>query len=198
MDSSCRARCWQRIRCFDGLGPLLARLYLAPIFILAGWGKWQAGAENIAHYFANIGIPLSQLSAYLATYTELIGGVLLLLGLGIRWITPPLMVTMIVAAVFAHWDNGWLAIANSEPSFFGTERSLAASQHLQELLSWLQQQYPDRYQALMSLGRPVMLNNGIEFAATYFVILLMLFFTGGGRYVSVDYYLGKRCSAKCL
>ncbi|MEF1306676.1 AraC family transcriptional regulator, partial [Vibrio owensii] len=36
-----------------------------------------------------------------------------------------------------------------------------------------------------------MLNNGMEFAATYFVMLLVLFFYGGGRYVSLDYWLRK-------
>jgi uncharacterized membrane protein YphA (DoxX/SURF4 family) len=34
-----------------------------------------------------------------------------------------------------------------------------------------------------------MLNNGMEFAATYFVMLLVLLVYGGGRYVSLDYWL---------
>ena len=37
----------------------------------------------------------------------------------------------------------------------------------------------------------VVLNNGIEFAATYFVMLLALFFLGGGRFVSVDYWMAR-------
>jgi uncharacterized membrane protein YphA (DoxX/SURF4 family) len=35
----------------------------------------------------------------------------------------------------------------------------------------------------------VILNNGIEFAATYFVMLLSLFFTGAGRFFSLDYWI---------
>ncbi|HEX5635541.1 MAG TPA: DoxX family protein, partial [Gammaproteobacteria bacterium] len=31
--------------------------------------------------------------------------------------------------------------------------------------------------------------NGIEFAATYLIMLLVLFFYGAGRYVSADYWL---------
>lgn len=42
------------------------------------------------------------------------------------------------------------------------------------------------YDWLTSSGSVVILNNGIEFAATYFVMLLALFFMGGGRYVSLD------------
>jgi len=36
------------------------------------------------------------------------------------------------------------------------------------------------------------LNNGIEFAATYLVMLLSLFFTGGGRLLSLDYWLQRQ------
>ena len=35
----------------------------------------------------------------------------------------------------------------------------------------------------------MVLNNGIEFAATYFIMLLVLFFIGAGKFFSVDYYL---------
>jgi putative oxidoreductase len=38
----------------------------------------------------------------------------------------------------------------------------------------------------------MILNNGIEFAATYFVMLLALFFMGGGRWVSLDDWLRRR------
>jgi len=48
------------------------------------------------------------------------------------------------------------------------------------------------YGYLTEHGSLVMLNNGIEFAATYFIMLLSLFFTGAGRYVSIDYWLRLR------
>ena len=35
----------------------------------------------------------------------------------------------------------------------------------------------------------MILNNGIEFAVTYFVMLLALFFIGAGKYLSVDYWI---------
>ncbi|MOA56323.1 hypothetical protein D3C78_1802810 [compost metagenome] len=37
------------------------------------------------------------------------------------------------------------------------------------------------YDWLTSSGKLVVLNNGIEFAATYLLMLLALFFTGAGR-----------------
>ena len=38
----------------------------------------------------------------------------------------------------------------------------------------------------------MVLNNGIEFAATYFVMLLTLFFIGAGKYASIDYWIRQR------
>ena len=40
-------------------------------------------------------------------------------------------------------------------------------------------------------GSITVLNNGIEFAATYFIMLLSLIFTGGGRYFSIDYWIDR-------
>ena len=37
-----------------------------------------------------------------------------------------------------------------------------------------------------------MLNNGIEFAATYFIMLLALLYLGAGQYVSVDYWFARK------
>ena len=37
-----------------------------------------------------------------------------------------------------------------------------------------------------------MSNNGIEWAATYFVMLLALFFLGGGRFISLDYWIARK------
>ena len=48
------------------------------------------------------------------------------------------------------------------------------------------------YDWLTENGSFVVLNNGIEFAATYFIMLLALFFIGGGRYVSVDYWIKEK------
>jgi putative oxidoreductase len=48
------------------------------------------------------------------------------------------------------------------------------------------------YEWLTSSGKFVVLNNGIEFAMTYFIMLLSLFFTGGGKYTSIDFFLEKK------
>ena len=47
---------WMELtRKIDFLGPLAIRIYLAPIFILAGMGK-LSNAEALAGYFESLGI----------------------------------------------------------------------------------------------------------------------------------------------
>jgi uncharacterized membrane protein YphA (DoxX/SURF4 family) len=175
---------FSRLQYFDGLGPLALRLYLAPVFWMAGTRK-IADMENTIEWFGNpewgLGLPFPVLLAYLAAYTEAIGALLLLLGLATRWISIPLMVTMLVAIFAVHWDNGWAAIADSSAQEVAVRLGAA-----RELLA-----EHGNYAWLTERGSLVILNNGIEFAVTYLVMLLSLLFTGGGRYVSVDYYLSR-------
>jgi uncharacterized membrane protein YphA (DoxX/SURF4 family) len=179
-----RSEVFSRLQCFDGLGPLALRLFLVPVFWMAGTHK-LAGMEQTIEWFGNpdwgLGLPFPTLLAYLAAYTEAIGALLLLLGLATRWITVPLMVTMLVAIFAVHWDYGWAAIADSGSQDIAVRLGTA-----KDLL-----QEHGNYSWLTEKGSLVILNNGIEFAVTYFVMLLSLFFTGGGRYVSLDYYLSR-------
>ncbi len=168
----------------DGLAPLAIRLYLAPVFWMAGTQK-IAGMDNTIEWFGNtewgLGLPAPALLAHLAAYTEAIGALLLLLGLATRWAAIPLLVTMAVAALAVHWDNGWAAIADSGAQEIAVRLGMAKDilrEHAN--YSWLTEH-----------GNFVILNNGIEFAVTYGVMLLALLVTGGGRYVSADYYLSR-------
>jgi len=189
----------------DFLAPLLLRLFLAPVFLSAGLTK-IAAFESTVEWFGNadwgLGLPLPWLMAFLATAVELVGGFLLLFGLATRYITIPLMITMLVAIFSVHWDNGWFAIAPSNPDTSmaqplaaigipAAENSLANSAEVGVRLNEARDilyEYGD-YERLTEKGNIVILNNGIEFAATYFIMLLSLFFTGAGRLVSVDYWI---------
>ena len=173
-----------RLQHLDGLAPLALRLYLVPVFWMAGTQK-ISGIDNTIEWFGNpdwgLGLPFPTVLAYLAAYTEAIGALLLLIGLATRWISIPLIVTMLVAAFAVHWDNGWYAIADSSSQDVAM-RLGAAKDLLRE---------HGNYSYLTEAGNFVILNNGIEFAITYMLMLFSLLFTGGGRYVSVDYYLSR-------
>ena len=182
-------------RMADFIAPLALRLYLAPIFWMAGTHK-LASMDSTIEWFGNsdwgLGLPFPALLAWMAALTEAGGAVLLVLGLGVRWISVPLMVTMVVAMFTVHWQNGWLAIAEGSQSLFSSDRTVAAVERLDRAKEILQTH--GNYNWLTEHGSIVMLNNGIEFAATYLFMLLVLFFYGAGRYVSVDYWIRQRWS----
>lgn len=170
------------LRSLDFLAPLALRLYLVPVFWMAGTNK-LADMDSTIAWFGNpdwgLGLPMPELMAWMAALTEAGGAILLLIGFATRWISIPLMITMVVAAVTVHWQNGWAAIAETAES---SERLNAATNLLQEY---------GNYNWLTGSGDFVILNNGIEFAATYFIMLLALFFIGGGRYLSADYWVSQ-------
>lgn len=185
-------RLCDQAKCADFLAPLLLRFYLAPVFWMAGTNKF-ANFTSTAEWFGNtefgLGLPMPYLLVFLVALFETLGALFLLFGFATRLISLPLMVIMVVAAVTAHLKNGWLAIATGS-GIFATDRTVGAIERLERAKEILQAQ--GDYQWLTEYGSFVVLNNGIEFAATYFVMLLVLFFIGGGRFVSADYWLVKR------
>ena len=182
----------------DFLASLALRIYLAPIFWVAGSNK-LAGFSGTAQWFGDgLGLPFPKLMAGLVTGTELVGAILLLLGLGTRWVSPPLMITMLVAIFSVHIGNGWQAIADSSSAFasntlgiFQFENASEAGERLSAARSLLQDS--GNYEWLTGAGNFVISNNGIEWAVTYLIMLLALFMLGGGKYVSLDYWFGRHC-----
>ena len=182
-------RLLDKTRGLDFLAPLALRLYLVPIFWMAGEKK-LSDMDSIIEWFGNpdwgLGLPYPEYMAWAATLTEVGGAILLLIGLAVRWISIPLMATMVVAAVTVHMQNGWLAIAEASGPF-ATPRTGNAIERLEAGKQLLQEH--GNYDWLTEHGSFVILNNGIEFAATYFIMLLALFFIGAGRYFSMDYWI---------
>jgi len=179
-------------RSLDFLGPLLLRLFLAPVFWLAGKSKYDA-FDDTAAWFGNpdwgLGLPFPELLTFLATATELVGAIMLLMGFGVRWVSIPLMITMLVAIFSVHWVNGWQAIADAKFCLFNCADAQAAGEKLAAAKDVLREH--SNYDWITEQGGITILNNGIEFPATYFIMLLVLFFIGSGKYLSVDHYIAK-------
>jgi hypothetical protein len=73
---------------------------------------------------------------------------------------------------------------------FPAENIDGAAQRLDKAKELLREH--GNYDWLTETGSLVISNNGIEWAATYFVMLLTLFFTGAGRYLSADHWIARR------
>lgn len=90
---------------------LFIRLVLAYGFFVPAKMKWT-NINSVAEWFGSMNYPLPTLNAYLAASTEALGVVLILLGLGTRLISVPLIIVMLVAIFTVHWTNGFNASDN--------------------------------------------------------------------------------------
>ena len=96
-------------------GIIAVASWLQPVFLLIirlywGWQFFETGKgklsdiPKVAGFFHSLGIPFPTVNAYLAGCTECFGGLLLLVGLGCRVTTLPLIFTMVIAYVTASPD----------------------------------------------------------------------------------------------
>ena len=95
----------------QSLALLLARLAVAYGFYEPAMMKW-GDINAVGEWFGSLGMPFPLLNAYMAATTEIVGVVLLTLGLMTRAISIPLIVVMIVAIVTVHLPNGFSAGEN--------------------------------------------------------------------------------------
>ncbi len=186
---------------------LAIRLYLAPVFISAGLHKLNA-FDSTVEWFGNsdwgLGLPAPTLMAVLSITAEFAGGIALILGLATRWFSSALIVTMLVAIFSVHLSHGWFAIAPSNPQsnpasvltyaqIPGAEDSVQNSVEVGKRLDRAREILKEHsnYDWITETGQIVILNNGIEFAATYLILLVVLLFYGAGRIFSIDYWLAR-------
>ncbi len=85
-------------------GILLLRIALGIVFIFHGWAKIQ-GAAGMIPFFESMGITMFWF--YIASYTELLGGIALILGIFARYAGMLLAFTMAVAIVKVHLAAGF-------------------------------------------------------------------------------------------
>ena len=75
---------------------LLTRLFVGYFFMETGWAKIH-NLDSFAMRFAEWGIPYPAFNAALSAYTEFLGGALTIVGLGMRFVSIPMIINMVVA-----------------------------------------------------------------------------------------------------
>jgi putative oxidoreductase len=81
----------------------LGRLLLASLFIYAGYTKlFVFGPGGTAGFFTKAGVPIPELAAWVAIIVELVGGILLLIGLQTRWVALALCIWCLITAFAYH------------------------------------------------------------------------------------------------
>jgi putative oxidoreductase len=82
---------------------LVLRLYWGWQFFETGKGKLM-NHEKVTAFFQDLHIPFPSFNAYLSGSTECVGGLLLLIGLGSRLVSLPLLFTLTIAYLTAESD----------------------------------------------------------------------------------------------
>jgi putative oxidoreductase len=95
----------------QGMPVVIARVLLALMFVLAGFGK-LTGLEGTAGYIASKGLPMPMVLAVAVGLLELVAGVLLIVGWQARWAALALAVFTVVASVIFH--NFWAMPAEQQ------------------------------------------------------------------------------------
>ncbi|SIR94517.1 DoxX family protein [Williamsia sterculiae] len=86
----------------------VARVLLGIIFIAHGWQKFHTmKISGTTSFFDSVGIPFPKAAAYYATWVELAGGVLLILGVLVPLVSILLIADMIGAIAYVHADKGF-------------------------------------------------------------------------------------------
>ena len=113
----------------EGIGQWLAPLGLR---LVLAWEFWEAGREKFggSNWFMDIqgqfpfpfnAVPAS-LSWTLATWTELVAALALLVGLGTRIFAFALLVLTIVATAAVHWPDDWMMFSDLARGYAITDR----------------------------------------------------------------------------
>ncbi len=93
--------------CTD-MAPLILRVALGMIFTYHGYMKVAVmGMPQVTGFMESLGLPLPALMAFLVSYGELVGGILLILGLFTYWVSLMDIVIATVALLFVHITKGF-------------------------------------------------------------------------------------------
>jgi putative oxidoreductase len=90
--------------------PLPLRMVIGFGFIAHGWAKLSRGPAEFARLLEQVGASLPELTAWVSTLIELLGGLAILAGAFIAVVSVPLMVMMLVAMFTVHLRYGFSAI----------------------------------------------------------------------------------------
>jgi putative oxidoreductase len=80
----------------EWIAQLLVRVFVGYFFMETGWAKLH-NLDGFARRFAGWGIPWPHFNAALSAYTEFIGGLLTIFGIGTRLVSIPMIINMLVA-----------------------------------------------------------------------------------------------------
>ncbi|MBP9817038.1 MAG: DoxX family protein [Candidatus Pacebacteria bacterium] len=100
LDCSCVSR-------WNGIAPLILRVSVGLIFAMHGWQKLQGGLGQTAGFLDSLNFPAPEVFAFVLIAAELVGGIMLILGLFTHWVAKILAIVAVVAFATVHATKGF-------------------------------------------------------------------------------------------
>lgn len=94
---------------FAGYAPLVVRVIVGVIMAAHGLQKLLGGPGGFGQFLGQLGVPLPGLMAYVVTFVELVGGILLIVGLLSRLAALLLTINLTVAILLVKVNVGLIA-----------------------------------------------------------------------------------------
>jgi putative oxidoreductase len=88
------------------LGITVVRLMMGVILVIAGTQKWTGGIGGFTGFVTQLGIPAPQVVAPIIAAGEVVGGLLLLVGLGIRWVSLWFICEFLATSLYVKLSHG--------------------------------------------------------------------------------------------
>lgn len=86
------------------------RVVMGTGFMVHGWAKWSRGPAAFGKLLQFLGVPLPELTAWIVTLLELVGGFALIMGAFVTIVSVPLIISMLVAMFTVNVRFGFSAI----------------------------------------------------------------------------------------
>ena len=97
-----------------GWGVTAVRVMMGFVLAFSGYQKLTGGMGGVAGFFGQVGIPLPEVMAPFITALELVGGIMLLVGLFTRWLGLLYVIEFIVASFWVVIPARGLAMGRLE------------------------------------------------------------------------------------
>jgi putative oxidoreductase len=103
----------------NSIAPVLLRVVVGYGFMWHGYAKLGRGPELFAATLHTLGVPLPLLFAWLTTAVELVGGIAILAGAFVAWVSAPLAIVLVTALLTVHLPYGFPSVRLAEVSGSG-------------------------------------------------------------------------------
>jgi putative oxidoreductase len=90
--------------------PIPLRLIIGFGFMAHGWAKLSRGPAGFARLLEQVGAPLPEVTAWVSTFVEILGGLAIFTGAFVAIVSVPLIIMMFVAMFTVHLRYGFSAV----------------------------------------------------------------------------------------